>query len=108
MNEITSNGDGFLEINPKDADSRGIADDDVVHVFNDRGEMKVHARLTEAIKPGVVNCYQGGWDSIKVKQYVEGNPNNLTHQIAKPAQALIPNFQSNAAYYDCLVQVERA
>jgi len=108
MNEITSNGDGFLEINPKDADSRGIADGDVVHVFNDRGEMKVHARLTEAIKPGVVNCYQGGWDSIKVKQYVEGNPNNLTHQIAKPAQALIPNFQSNAAYYDCLVQVERA
>ncbi len=80
----------------------------MVRVFNDRGEMKVKAKLTEAIKPGVVNCYQGGWDTLNVKQYVEGHPNNLTHQIANPAQALIPNFQSNAAYYDCLVQVEGA
>jgi anaerobic dimethyl sulfoxide reductase subunit A len=108
MNEITSDGQGFLEINPKDADARGIADGDTVRVFNDRGEMKVVAKLTQAIKPGVVNCYQGGWDTLKVKQYIEGHPNNLTHQIANPAQALIPNFQSNAAYYDCLVQVEGA
>jgi anaerobic selenocysteine-containing dehydrogenase len=107
MNEITSNGEGFLEINPADAAARGLSDGDVVRVFNDRGEMKVKARLTESIKPGVVNCYQGGWDTLAVKQYVEGHPNNLTHQIANPAQALIPNFQSNAAYYDCLVQVER-
>ncbi|HTX67760.1 MAG TPA: molybdopterin-dependent oxidoreductase [Thermoleophilia bacterium] len=108
MNEITSDGQGFLEINPKDASSRGIADGDVVRVFNDRGEMKVHARLTQAIKPGVCNCYQGGWDTLTVHQYVEGHPNNLTHQIKNPAQSVIPNFPSNAAYYDCLVQVERA
>ena len=107
MNEITSDGQGFLEINPKDAGGRGIGDGDVVRVFNDRGEMKVHARLTEAIKPGVCNCYQGGWDTLAVKQYVEGHPNNLTHQIKNPAQSVIPNFPSNAAYYDCLVQVER-
>jgi len=106
LNEITSNGEGFLEINPIDAEARGLKDGQVVRVFNDRGEMKVKARLTEAIKPGVVNCYQGGWDTLAVKQYVEGHPNNLTHQIAKPAQTVIPNFQSNAAYYDCLVQAE--
>ena len=106
LNEINNGGDGFLEINPKDASYRHISDGAVVRVFNDRGEMKVRARLTEAIKPGVVNCYQGGWDTIKVKSYIEGHPNNLTHQIAKPAQALIPNFPSNAAYYDCLAQVE--
>jgi len=106
LKEINNGGDGFLEINPKDASSRGIGDQDVVRIFNDRGQLKVRARLTESIKPGVVNCYQGGWDTIKVKHYIEGHPNNLTHQIAKPAQALIPNFPSNAAYYDCLVQVE--
>jgi len=106
MKEINNGGQGFLEINPKDAKARGISDDDVVRIFNDRGQMKVRARLTESIKPGVVNCYQGGWDTIRVKHYLEGHPNNLTHQIAKPAQALIPNFPSNAAYYDCLVQVE--
>ena len=106
LNEITANGEGFLEINPADAGARGLKDGQVVRVFNDRGEMKVKARLTEAIKPGVVNCYQGGWDTLNVKQYVQGHPNNLTHQLANPAQALIPNFPSNAAYYDCLVQVE--
>ena len=106
LKEINNGGQGFLEINPKDAAPRGIADQDVVRIFNDRGQLKVRARLTESMKPGVVNCYQGGWDTIQVKHYLEGHPNNLTHQIAKPAQALIPNFPSNAAYYDCLVQVE--
>ena len=108
LNEITANGEGFLEINPIDAKARGITEGQVVRVFNDRGEMKVYAKMTESIKPGVVNCYQGGWDSLAVKQYVEGHPNNLTHQLANPAQSIIPNFPSNAAYYDCLVQVEGA
>ena len=107
LKEINNGGMGFLEINPADAKPRGIRDGDVVKVFNDRGFMKVHARLTEAIKPGVVNCYQGGWDTVKVKHFVEGHPNNLTHQIANPAQSVIPNFRSNAAYYDCLVEVQR-
>ena len=107
LKEINNGGQGFLEINPKDADARGIADGDVVRVFNDRGELKVYARLTEGIKPGVINCFQGGWDTINVKHYIEGHPNNLTHQIANPAQSVIPNFPSNAAFYDCLAQVER-
>ncbi|HTV12458.1 MAG TPA: molybdopterin-dependent oxidoreductase [Acidimicrobiales bacterium] len=108
LKEVNNGGNGFLEINPRDAAHRHIDDGDIVRIFNDRGQMKVRARLTESMKPGVVNCYQGGWDTIKVKHYIEGHPNNLTHQIAKPAQVLIPNFPSNAAYYDCLVQVERA
>ena len=44
LNEITANGQGFLEINPTDAKARGIADGNVVRVFNDRGEMKVYAQ----------------------------------------------------------------
>ncbi len=107
LKEINNDGQGFLEINPRDAKKRGIETGDVVKIFNDRGQMKVRARLTEGIKPGVVNCYQGGWDTIRVKHYIEGHPNNLTHQIANPAQAVIPNFKSNAAYYDCLVEVQR-
>jgi len=107
LKEINNNGEGFLEISPADAAERGIATGDVVRIFNNRGEMKVRARLTEAIKPGVVNCYQGGWVTKRVKHYIDGHPNNLTHQIANPAQAIVPNFPSNAAYYDCLVQVER-
>jgi anaerobic dimethyl sulfoxide reductase subunit A len=107
LKEINNAGEGYLEINPVDAKARGIGNGDVVKVFNDRGFMKVKARLTEGIKPGVVNCFQGGWDTIKVKHYIEGHPNNLTHQLANPAQSIIPNFRSNAAYYDCLVEVRR-
>jgi anaerobic dimethyl sulfoxide reductase subunit A len=107
LKELNNDGEGFLEINPADANPRGIANGDVVKVFNDRGYMKVKARLTQGIKPGVVNCYQGGWDTIRVKSYIEGHPNNLTHQIANPAQSVIPNFRSNAAYYDCLVEVRK-
>ncbi|MGD8189770.1 molybdopterin-containing oxidoreductase family protein [Brevibacillus ginsengisoli] len=107
LKEINNNGEGFLEINPLDAAKRGIQSGDVIRIFNDRGEMKVRARLTEGIKPGVTNCYQGGWVTKQVKHYIEGHPNNLTHQIANPAQSIVPNFQSNAAYFDCLVEVEK-
>jgi molybdopterin-containing oxidoreductase family molybdopterin binding subunit len=107
LKEITDLGEGFLEINPADAAARHVADGDVVRIHNDRGEMKVRARLTDGMKPGVVNCYQGGWDTVKVKHYIEGHPNNLTHQLANPAQSIIPTFPSNAAYFDCLVEVER-
>ncbi len=106
--EVLGSGEGFLEINPKNARSRGIGDGDVVLIHNDRGRLKVRARLTEGIKPGVVNCYQGGWDTLKVKHYIEGHPNNLTHQLANPAQSIIPTFPSNAAYFDVLVEVEKA
>lgn len=107
LKEINNNGDGFLEISPVDAETRNIANGDIVRIFNDRGEMKVRARITQGIKAGVTNCYQGGWVTQQVKHYIEGHPNNLTHQIANPAQSIVPNFQSNAAYYDCLVQVEK-
>ncbi len=52
LNEMTANGEGFLEINPKDAQARGIAEGEVVRVFNDRGEMKVLAKLTQADQAG--------------------------------------------------------
>lgn len=107
LKEINNNGEGFLEINPQDAQKRGIGNGEVVRVFNDRGFMKVRARYTEGIKPGVVNCYQGGWITSQVKHYLEGHPNNLTHQFVNQTQSIVPNFQSNAAYYDCLVEVEK-
>jgi trimethylamine-N-oxide reductase (cytochrome c) len=48
-------------INPKDAAARGIADGDVVRVFNDRGQILAGAKVTEAMRPGVVQVYEGGW-----------------------------------------------
>jgi trimethylamine-N-oxide reductase (cytochrome c) len=48
-------------INPKDAGARGISDGDVVRIFNDRGQMLSGAKVTDAIRPGVIRVNEGGW-----------------------------------------------
>jgi len=50
-----------VQINPVDAETRGIRDGDEVRVFNDRGEMIIRAKVTERIMPGVVDIWQGAW-----------------------------------------------
>lgn len=50
-----------LEIHPEDAARRGIADGDEVRVWNDLGELRVAARLTSDMKPGVVLLPKGLW-----------------------------------------------
>ncbi|MBV6691082.1 selenate/tellurate reductase subunit YnfE [Serratia quinivorans] len=48
-------------INPLDAHSRGIIAGDQVRVFNGRGEVRVEAKVTPRIMPGVVAMGQGAW-----------------------------------------------
>jgi anaerobic selenocysteine-containing dehydrogenase len=47
-------GERTLEIHPADASERGIADGQMVSVFNARGRFKAKAVLAETVKPGVV------------------------------------------------------
>jgi len=95
----------FLEINPTDAQARGINDGDMVTVFNDRGSIQVVARVTNGIRPGVVNSYQGHWNN---GDFPTATVNNLTHQKINPAQSVVFLFQSNTAYYDVLVDVKKS
>lgn len=48
-------------INTVDAGERGIENGDQVFVYNDRGTVKLEARVTERIMPGVVSIPQGAW-----------------------------------------------
>ncbi|MDQ9127856.1 selenate/tellurate reductase subunit YnfE [Serratia fonticola] len=48
-------------INPLDASQRGIASGEMVRVFNGRGEVRVAAKVTPRIMPGVVAMGQGAW-----------------------------------------------
>ena len=50
-----------LEIHPEDAAARGIANGDVVRVWNDLGEVRVPARLSADLRPGVVLLVKGLW-----------------------------------------------
>ena len=46
---------GFIEINTKDAEKRGIIDGEVVRAYSRRGEIAVPARVSDDIKQGIVN-----------------------------------------------------
>ena len=48
-------------MNPADARARGIADGDVVRVFNDRGQCLAGAKLSEDVSAGMVVLCEGGW-----------------------------------------------
>ncbi len=48
-------------INPVDAGPRGIATDDEILVWNDRGKLVIPAWVTERIMPGVICIFEGAW-----------------------------------------------
>nr|MDQ3044017.1 molybdopterin-dependent oxidoreductase [Chloroflexota bacterium] len=53
-----------LDVHLTDAEPRGVADGDEVRVFNDRGEVRLRARVGDAIRPGVVAMPSGWWASL--------------------------------------------
>ena len=48
-------------INPADAESRGIAQGDTVHVENEFGTIELLAKVTPRVIPGVIAISQGAW-----------------------------------------------
>jgi anaerobic selenocysteine-containing dehydrogenase len=57
-------GPPTLEINPRDAAARGIADGDDVLVENHRGAVQLRATLTTDVQPGVVVSVKGHWGTL--------------------------------------------
>lgn len=103
-----------LEINPKDAAPRGIKNDDLVVLFNDRGKAKLKASLTERVPAGMVNVGHGWWP----EHFVEGHYADPLHPIDDPntispameIEAIIKDTRAAmyVLYYDCLVEVKKA
>jgi biotin/methionine sulfoxide reductase len=50
-----------VAIHPQDAAQRGIADGDLVRVYNARGACLAGAQLTDAVRPGVLRLSCGAW-----------------------------------------------
>ncbi|PMH43859.1 dimethyl sulfoxide reductase subunit A [Vibrio sp. 10N.286.49.B3] len=74
-----------LWINPIDAQERGIENGDMVSIFNDRGEVRISAKVTPRILPRVVALGEGAWyspDGQKVDH--AGSINVLTTQRPSP------------------------
>jgi len=89
-------------INAIDAQARGIADGDMVKVYNERGAMILPCRVTNRILPGVVNIPQGAWwtpDENGVDR--RGSVNVLTSERWTP-------LAFGTAQHTIMVQVEKA
>ncbi len=79
-------------INPVDARARKIEDGQKVRVFNDRGELWIHAKVTQRIMPGVVAIGQGAWYSPDEKGIDQGGcANTLTNDKGSPGGATPTN-----------------
>ncbi|MCF8533497.1 MAG: molybdopterin-dependent oxidoreductase [Reyranella sp.] len=95
-----------VTLHPEDAAARGIAEGDMLRVFNDRGACLAAAQLSGRIRRGVVRLSTGAWfdpaDSGSNRPLEKhGNPNALTLDIgaSKLSQGCIAQT--------CLVEIER-
>jgi anaerobic selenocysteine-containing dehydrogenase len=57
-------GTPYIEINPADAEARGVVHGQPVIVGNERGECRLRAVVTANVPPGVVVSPKGQWQSL--------------------------------------------
>ena len=82
-----------VRIHPDDAAARGIADGDVVRLYNDRGACLAGAVLSDALRPGVVQLSTGAWfepvwlNGGDRPLCAHGNPNVLTADVGTSSLA---------------------
>ncbi len=82
-------------INPVDASARDIKDGDMLKVWNDRGEIRVPAKITERIIPGVIAMGQGSWYAPDRKGVDRGAcMNTLTTQRPSPLAKANPQHSN--------------
>lgn len=86
-----------LAVHPDDATPRGIADGDLVRVFNARGSLRLLARITGDIAAGVVSCPSTRWAKLAPDRR---NANALTSE-------RVTDIGNGPTFYSTLVQVER-
>lgn len=84
--------ESFLEIHPDDAAERLINDNDVVEVFNKRGSVRVKAKFSNDIKPGVVFMPMH-WGKILNSDL--NRVNNITNNLVDP-KSKEPDFKFSA------------
>ena len=95
-----------VEINPIDAEDRGLKNGDIVKLFNDRGACLAGIKIEEKVMQGVAQISTGAWyDPQNPLEYgsicKHGNPNILTRDkgTSKLGQGPIA--------HSCLIEMEK-
>jgi anaerobic selenocysteine-containing dehydrogenase len=92
---LKSEKEPTLDIHPDDAGLRGIKNDAMVRIFNERGFFTARAKVSDKARPGVVVALSIWW-----KKMTDGtNANDVTSQ-------RLTDMGAAATFYDALVEVE--
>ncbi|MBW2193440.1 MAG: formate dehydrogenase subunit alpha, partial [Deltaproteobacteria bacterium] len=83
---------GYVEINPKDAEALAVKDGETVKLTTRRGEIEVSARVSNKVKPGLL---------FLPFHFGESPANVLTNSAFDPI-AKIPEYKV------CAVKIEKA
>ena len=94
MNELMPEPVAYL--NEAEAEARGIADGDIMRIYNDRGTVSVRCRIHNGLQDGIV-WMPKGWQR---DQFIDGCYQELSHTKVNPMSV-------NYNFYDIRVQVEK-
>jgi len=109
-------GEPDIYINPDDAAERGVADGDIVRVFNDAGEFFVMAHLSAGIQPSMLFMYHG-WDPMMFRKRQNFGAVISTAGLIKPTSMAggyghigyqPVKFSPNQTYKDFTCEFEKA
>jgi trimethylamine-N-oxide reductase (cytochrome c) len=96
----------IVRMSPKDAEARGLKENELVEVFNDRGVVICALQITSRVRPGVVHSYESSavYDPI-------GRPGYSTDKggcinILAPTRMMIKNSHAMAAM-SMLVEIKK-
>ncbi len=96
----------IVRINSKDAAQRGLSQNDLVRVFNDRGAVICAAQITERIAPGTAHCYESAAEYDPVGEPGRSPDRGGCINILTPSRTIIKKSHGSACN-SCLVQIER-
>ena len=94
-------------IHPKDAKVRGIENEDIIKLYNDRGAVLCVSQVTQRVRPGTVHSWAS---SAKYDPLEPGKTNSIDRggcvNILTPSRMLsknVPGMVPNS----CLIEIER-
>jgi anaerobic selenocysteine-containing dehydrogenase len=94
---LKSEREPFIQLNEEDATRRQINDGELVRVWNDRGECKLVARISDRVKPGVAVALSIWWNKLS-----PGRTN-----INQTSSQALTDIGAGATFYDNLVEVAK-
>jgi len=94
---LKSEREPFIQLHAEDAARRGVEDGEMVRVWNDRGECRLRARISDRVKPGVAVALSIWWNKLS-----PGRTN-----VNQTASQALTDIGAGATFYDNLVEVAK-